>query len=251
MSQIVIETDAIKKAILYFFAIVGVLAIVSMMVMGTVNHFSIQPAQPAVVPVAAAATVSVPAVTSPVQQYPYVTQFTVLSTTVANGFYEAVATSGQIFNLPNFNAWNSLWPQSTYTATITGAEENGALNVGTINRLSIPVSAYTGGIYTSQYPFVIEFTVLSTTVINGNYEVLTTDGRVLYMTDVDSWNSMYPHDIYSGTIVGLEPNGAYDIVAVNLISSAYYYQRGVYSRGAYSPFNYAPFDHSPVYHPPA
>jgi hypothetical protein len=252
MSQIVIETDTIKKAILYFFAVVGVLAIVIMIVMGAVNHFSIQQAQQTIVPVVVSATASAPTVASPTQKYPYVTEFTVLSTTVGNGFYEAVATSGQLFNLPDFNSWNSLWPQNTYTATITGAEANGALDVGTINRLSLPVtvSGLTGGVQTSQYPYVIEFTVLSTTVVNGNYEVLTTDGRILYFTDFNTWNSMSPRDTYTGTIIGVETNGAYDIGTVNLISSAFYSQRGGYPRGAYSSVYNPPVYHPPVYHPP-
>ena len=247
MSQIVIDTDAIKKAILYFFAVVGVLAIVSIIVMGAVNHYSIQQAQPAIVPVSASATASTPTVASPAQQYPYVTEFTVLSTTVANGHYEAIATSGQIFNLPDFNSWNSLWPRNTYTATIIGAEADGTLDVGTVNRLSSPVtiSALTGGVQTLQYPYVIEFTVLSTTVVNGNYEVLATDGRILYFTDIDTWWSLYPRNTYTGTVIGEEVNGAYDIGTVNLISTAFYYQRGVYLRGADSLYY-----HSPVYNPP-
>ena len=252
MSQIVIESDAIKKATLYFFAIVGVLAIVIMIVTGAVNHYSIQQAQQTSVPVVASATAPAPTVASPTQKYPYVTEFTVLSTTVGNGFYEAVATSGQIFNLPDFNSWNSLWPQNTYTATITGAEADGALDVGTVNRLSLPVtvSGLTGGVQTSQYPYVIEFTVLSTTVVNGNYEVLTTDGRILYFTDFNTWNSMYPRDTYTGTIIGIEPNGVYDIGTVNLISSVFSYQRGVYLQGAYTPVYHPPVYHPPVYHPP-
>ena len=250
MSQIVIDTDAIKKAILYFFVIVGVLAIVSMMVIGIVNHFSIQPAQPATDPVAAPGTASAPAVTLPAQQYPYVTEFTVLSTTVANGFYEAVATSGQIFNLPNFNTWNSLWPQHTYTATITGAEANGALDVGTVNRLSAPIFALTGGVQTSQNPYVIEFTVLSTTIVNGNYEVLTTDGRILYFTDFTPWNSMYPRETYTGTVIGIEANGAYDIGTVNLIAPAFSSYRGFYPRDMHFVYDYYPGYRPPIHPSP-
>jgi hypothetical protein len=252
MSQIVIETGAIKKAILYFFAIVGVLAIVSIIVMGAVNLYNIPHAQQTIVPVSASPTASAPTVTSPAQQYPYVTEFTVLSTTVANGHYEAISTSGQIFNLPDFNSWNSLWPRNTYTATITGTEADGMLDVGTVNRLSssVTVSALTGGIQTSLSPSVIEFTVLSTTVMNGNYEVLTTDGRILYFTDFDTWNNLYPRNTYTGTVVGEEANGAYDIGTVNLISTAFYYQRGVYLRDSSSLFYHSPDYNPPVYHPP-
>jgi hypothetical protein len=252
MSQIVIDTDAIKKAILYFFAVVGVLAIVSIIVMGAVNHYSIQQAQQTIVPVSAPATALTPTVASPIQQYPYVIEFTVLSTTVANGHYEAIATSGQIFNLPDFNSWNSLWPRNTYTATVIGAEADGTLNVGTVNRLSSPVtvSALTGGVQTLQYPYVIEFTVLSTTVVNGNYAVLATDGRILYFTDFNTWNNLYPRNTYTGTVIGIETNGAYDIGTVNLISTAFYYQRGVYLRGGDSLFYHSPVYNPPIYNPP-
>lgn len=255
MSQIVIDTDAIKKAILYFFAVVGVVAMVSIIVMGAMNHYSIQPAQPATVPVSTPAPVSTPTVASPAQQYPYVTEFTVLSTTVANGHYEAIATSGQIFNIPDFNSWNSLWPRNTYTATVTGTEADGTLDVSTINRLSSSVSALSGGVQTLQYPYVIEFTVLSTTVVNGNYEVLATDGRILYFTDFSTWNNLYPRYTYTGTVIGIEANGAYDIDTVNLVSTAFYYQRGVYLQGddywfSRSPVYRPPVNHPWVYHPP-
>jgi hypothetical protein len=252
MSQIVIDTDAIKKAILYFFAVVGVLAIVSIIVMGAVNHYSIQEEQPAIAPVITSATASAPTVASPAQQYPHVTEFTVLSTTVANGHYEAIATSGQIFNLPDFNSWNSMWPRNTYTATITGAEADGTLDVGTVNRLSSPVSvsALTGGVQTLQYPYVIEFTVLSTTVVNGNYEVLATDGRILYFPDFSTWSNLYPRYTYTGTVIGIETNGAYDIGTVNLISTAFYFQRGIYLRGDDYPFYRSPVYNPPVYRPP-
>jgi hypothetical protein len=245
MSQIVIDTDAIKKAVLYFFAVVGVVAMVSIIVMGAMNHYSIQPAQPATVAVSTPAPVSSPTVVSPAQQYPYVTEFTVLSTTVANGHYEAIATSGQIFNIPDFNSWNSLWPRNTYTATVIGTEADGTLDVGTINRLSSSVSALSGGVQTLQYPYVIEFTVLSTTVVNGNYEVLATDGRILYFTDFSTWNNLYPRYTYTGTVIGIEANGAYDIGTVNLVSTAFYYQRGIYL-GSDDSWYYR----SPVYNPP-
>jgi hypothetical protein len=245
MSQIVIETDAIKKAILYFFAIAGVLAIVGMIVLGVAGHFSSQQAQLTIVPAAAPATVPAPTVAQ--TTYPTTIEFNVLSTTVANGHYSAYTTAGQTLYMPDFNTWNSLWPQNTYTATITGAETNGALDVGTVNRVSLPatVPVLTGGVQTSQYPYVIEFTVLSTTVVNGNYEVVTTAGQILYLSDFNTWNSLIQQNTYTATITGLESNGAYDIGTVNLISPVFYYQRRVYSQDAHYQF-----DHSSVYHSP-
>ncbi|MGA2161770.1 MAG: hypothetical protein ABSG28_06200 [Methanoregula sp.] len=246
MSQIVIETDAIKKATLYFFAIAGMLAIGGMIVMGAVDHFSSQQSQQTIVPVAAPVTAPAPTVAQ--TTYPSTIEFTVLSTTGANGHYSVFTTTGQTLYMPDFNTWNSLWPQNTYTATITGVEANGALDVGTVNRVSLPitVSALTGGVQASQYPYVIEFTVLSTSVVNNNYEVLTTAGQMLYLSDFNTWNSLLQQNTYTATITGLESNGAYDIGTVNLISPVFYYQRGVYPRGAPSQF-----DHSPVYHAPA
>jgi len=252
MSQLVVETDAIKKGALYFFGIVGVLAIVSMIITGAVSHFSTQQAQTTVPAAASSATASASTSASTTQQYPYVIEFTVLSTTAANGYYEAVATSGQIFKLPDFSSWNSLWPQDTYTATIIGTEADGVLDVGTINRLSVPItfSALTGGVQTSQYYAVIEFTVLSTTLVNGNYEVLTTDGRILYLADYNSWRGMVPREAYSGTVIGREANGVYDIGTVNLISTANYYQRVVYLGDVHSPVYNPPVYNPPVNHPP-
>ena len=139
-----------------------------------------------------------------------------------------------------------MWPQHTYTATITGAEANGALDVGTVNRLSAPIFALTGGVQTSQNPYVIEFTVLSTTIVNGNYEVLTTDGRILYFTDFDTWNNLYPRNTYPGTVVGEEANGAYDIGTVNLIAPAFSSYRGFYPRDAHFVYDYYPGYHPPI-----
>jgi hypothetical protein len=154
--------------------------------------------------------------------------------------------------MPDFTTWNSLWPQNTYTATITGAETNGALDVGTVNRVSLPVNvpALTGGVQTSQYSNIIEFTVLSTSIVNGQYEVLTTAGQILYVPYFNTWNSLVPQNTYTATITGLESNGAYDIGSINLISPLIYYQRGVYSQGARYQFDRSSVYHSPVYHSP-
>jgi hypothetical protein len=255
MSQIVIDTDAIKKAVLYFFALVGVLAVAGIIVLGVTNHYSIQPVQQTIVPASTPETVIPPPVTSPAQHYPYVTEFTVVSTTVANGHYQALATSGQTFNIPDFTTWNSLWPRNTYTATITGTEADGSLDVTTINRLSSTISPVTGGVQALQYPYVIEFTVLSTTIVNGNYAVLATDGKTLYFTDFSTWDTLHPRYTYTGTVIGVESNGAYDIGTVNLVSTALYYQRGVYLFNddywySRSPVYRPPVNDPPVYHPP-
>ncbi|MEN6396652.1 MAG: hypothetical protein ABFC78_09240 [Methanoregula sp.] len=143
MSQLIIETDTIKKAILYIFAIVGVLAIISMMVMGMVDRYC-PPTQQAVIPAAEPVTPSAPTIVPtvvPTSAYPMVIEFTVLSTTVANGHYTVYTTLGQTLYMRDYYSWNSLWPRSTYTATITGMEANGALDVSTVNLISIPYNS--------------------------------------------------------------------------------------------------------------
>lgn len=107
-----------------------------MIVMGVVDHYSQQQVQQTVVPVSAPVTAPAPAVVPTSAAYPAIIDFTVLSTTVANGHYSVYTTTGQTIYMPDFYSWNSLWPQNTYTATITGAETNGALDVGTINLVS-------------------------------------------------------------------------------------------------------------------
>jgi hypothetical protein len=137
MSQIVIETDTIKKAVFCFFAIVGITIIGCMVGMSIFNHYINQQAQQTVVPVAVPATVPAPTVV-PTSAYPTIIEFTVLSTTIANGHYTVYTTTGQTLYMPDFNSWNALLPQNSYAATITGAESNGALDVGSVNIVSTP-----------------------------------------------------------------------------------------------------------------
>ncbi|MEN6396229.1 MAG: hypothetical protein ABFC78_07085 [Methanoregula sp.] len=141
MSRLIIETDTIKKGVLYIFAIVGVLAITGMIVTVAVDHYSEQRAHHTVVPASASsATAPAPTVVPtviPASVYPAIIEFTVLSTTVANGHYSVYTTAGQTLYMPDFHSWNSLLPRNTYAATITGAETNGALDVLTLNSLSL------------------------------------------------------------------------------------------------------------------
>jgi len=254
MSQIVIDTDTIKKAVLYFFAIVGVVAVIALLAAGAMNYFPVQQVQTPVAPAETPAATPAPGIAPAVQNFPYVVEFTVLSTTVANGRYQVRTTSGQVFNLPDYTSWNSLWPRNTYTATVTGAEPDGSLDIGAVNRLASPVAVYgsAGG------SPVISFTVLSTTIINGNNEILTTDGRILYTTDYSTWGAMYPGDTYTATVIGVEANGALDIASATLVSTAYYYPRGVYLRYGYPAYlqdgyyyhGYTPPHDYPPHNPP-
>ena len=72
----------------------------------------------------------------------------------------------------------------------------------------------------SPYPYVLTFTVLSTTTSNGAYEVFTTTGQHLYLQDYYTWNGMYPRDTYTGTITG-QNGAAFTIVDVHLMSRYY------------------------------
>jgi hypothetical protein len=148
MSQLVIETDSVKKGVLYFFAIAGIAIIGCLIGMSVVDHYISLQAEQTVAPVAAASVAaSTPAVALPAQQYPYVIEFTVLSTTIANGHYTVFTTAGQTLYMPDFSSWNSCYPQNTYSATITGTEVNGALDASAVNliyRIYYPPVSYPG-----------------------------------------------------------------------------------------------------------
>ncbi len=157
MSQIIIETDTIKKAIFCIFAVVGLMAIIGVAAIGIADRFCKQNTEelkvvPVNEPVATAAPTAAPVV-QPASAYPTVMQFTVLSTTVANGHYTAFTTLGQMLYLPDYYSWNALWPRSTYVATITGVEANGAFDVSTINLVSTPYDfpVYFHDPYTNTY----------------------------------------------------------------------------------------------------
>jgi len=153
MSQLVIETDWIKKGVLYFFAIAGIAIVGCWIGMGLVDHYISEEVRQAVAsastpetaPVTVSGTASSTTVALPVQQFPYVIEFTVLSTTIANGHYTVFTTAGQTLYMPDFSSWNSCYPQNTYSATITGVEGNGALDAGAINliyRIYYPPAMY-------------------------------------------------------------------------------------------------------------
>jgi hypothetical protein len=141
MSQVVVETDTIKKTVLYFFAIAGIAIIGAMIGMSIVDHYIQQQVQPTIVTGAAPATAPAPTVVPivvPASVYPTVIEFTVLSTTVAYGHYSVYTTTGQTLYLSDFYSWNSLLPRNTYTATVIGTEANGALDVSMIHLISAP-----------------------------------------------------------------------------------------------------------------
>jgi hypothetical protein len=115
--------------------------------MNIVDHYSNLQAQQTVAPVVATPA---PAPTVAQTMYPTVIEFTVLSTTVTNGHYTVYTTTGQTLYMPDFYSWNSMLPQNTYTATITGAEANGALDASTVNLISLHYPTAIGQLYS--YP---------------------------------------------------------------------------------------------------
>lgn len=84
---------------------------------------------------------------------------------------------------------------------------------------------------TISYPSVLTFTVLSTTTSLGRYQVLTTNGNILYFNDYTTWNEMRPRSTYTATLVGTE-GSAYQVGTVVLISNPYDYYSGNYYYGS-------------------
>ncbi|MFZ0005076.1 MAG: hypothetical protein WCC86_04945 [Methanoregula sp.] len=201
MSQLVIETDTVKRGVLYFFAIVGIAIIGCWIGMGIVDHYISLEAQQAPAPVSAPVTApaTAPAAASalpvaPVaQQYPFVIEFTVLSTTVADGHYVVFTTAGQTLYMPDFSSWNSLYPQNTYTTTILGTEVNGALDASAANLMyhfnyppvsypfSYPVYYHYSGLY-------YRFDGLKSSQIPAT----TVSGQRVIEGIPPNWNRAYP-----------------------------------------------------------
>ena len=218
MSQLVIETDTIKKGVLYLFAIAGIAIIGGWIGMGFVNYCLDEAAELTTAPAVASSADSTPTLAAPVQQYPYTIEFTVLSTTAAYGHYQVETTTGSTIYVPDFATWNGLLLQDTYAATITGTEANGALDAGAVSRASATpavVSGFPGGLHTTPYPMTLGFTILSTAVNNGRYDVITTAGQILHIPDYSVWNAMWPQETYSATITGVEPDGSLDVGSIN------------------------------------
>lgn len=92
---------------------------------------------------------------------------------------------------------------------------------------------------TISYPSVLTFTVLSTTTSNGRYQVTTTSGNILYFADYATWNSMYPQNSYTATLIGTD-GVAYNVGSVVWKGSPYgYYQQRDYTYyDSEHPFNY-------------
>jgi len=125
MSQLVIETETIKKAGLYLFAILGIVIIGGLIGMSLVDHYILQKTQQSSVPAVTAVTAPAPTVVPtvvPTQSYPSVITYTVLSMTTSTGHYQILTTAGNILYCTNYYDWYSQQTQDTYTATVTGTD---------------------------------------------------------------------------------------------------------------------------------
>jgi hypothetical protein len=78
---------------------------------------------------------------------------------------------------------------------------------------------------------VITFTVLSCTVSNGQYQVITTDGRSVIFPDYDSWNNLIPQGVYIAD--STFANGNYYVKEANLLSYSNYHRPYVVGRDDY------------------
>ena len=151
MTQLTIDTDKIAKYILIIFAILGFIFVASYGMYAVAKIT--QPKQVQQVPVVQPTVIPTPTPV-PTPAYPPMLTFTVLSTTVSNGHYQAYTTTGQTLYFADFQTWNSLWPQDTYLATITGSDGN-AYDVSTVTLLNSYYDNYQQNQYSYQnYPYM-------------------------------------------------------------------------------------------------
>lgn len=129
MGQVTIDTDRIVHSIIKILAIIGLIAVL-LIGWGYVNENH--------------TSVSTPVVTTPTVatiSYPSVLTFTVLSTTTSNGRYQVTTTSGNILYFSDYQTWDSMYPQNSYTATLVGTDGVG-YNVGTVTWIGSPYGYY-------------------------------------------------------------------------------------------------------------
>jgi hypothetical protein len=105
MAEITIDSNKVFKAALMVIGVIALIAIVGggayLLGSHAISGTLLQPSTPA---------------------YPSVLTFTVLSTTTSTGHYQVLTTAGNILYMPDYTTWNMMYPQSTYTATITGSD---------------------------------------------------------------------------------------------------------------------------------
>jgi hypothetical protein len=82
----------------------------------SIANVPVAPAQPA----APVVTVVPTPMVTPFQ--PYVTTFTVVSTTLAYGRYQVLTYDGRTIDVPNAAIWNTIIPRGVYVATVTNTQ---------------------------------------------------------------------------------------------------------------------------------
>ena len=81
----------------------------------------------------------------------------------------------------------------------SGVQE-GIASVPTATPTPAPTSTPASVVSTAFVPYVTQFTVLSTTLTNGRYQIQTTDGRVLDTATYPEWQTIYPRYTYSAVV---------------------------------------------------
>ena len=224
MTQIIIETDDIKRALKW--VLIGMLIIGLVAATGVIAYtegrnsvLATQTRQQE--DIALPVTPSTPV---PAPAFPVTLTFTVLSTTMGNGIYQVTTTSGQTLIMSEFYTWNEMFPRGTYTATVTGMSGSSYI-IGSVTSL-VPLSAGNTNLQIPSmvalaYPSSISFTVLSTTNINGIYRVLTTAGQTFIVPDYSTWCGIDQQDSYTATVTGVYGNEYY-ITSVVPVSQRIY-----------------------------
>jgi hypothetical protein len=142
MSQITIDTERIKIVLLYALALIGCVFLVMFAAWSLSAHYGEpkQTVQPVVIQPAPTLT------PVPTPAYPSVLTFTVLSTTVSSGHYQAYTTTGQTLYFADYSTWDSLWPQYTYIGNVVGMDGS-AYVISSVIFMNGPQNSY------QQYPY--------------------------------------------------------------------------------------------------
>jgi len=87
----------------------------------------------------------------------------------------------------------------------TGVQE-GIASVPTPAPTPVPTPTPAPVVSTAFVPYITQFTVLSTDLLNGRYRITTTDGRILDTSTYAEWLDVAPQYTYSATVTGSQWN---------------------------------------------
>ena len=120
----------------------------------------------------------------------------------------------------------------------TGVQE-GIASVPTPAPTPVPTPTPAPVVSTAFVPYITQFTVLSTDLLNGRYRITTTDGRILDTSTYAEWLDVAPQYTYSATVTGSQWNEL-GVSNVYLIGQPVYpdsylgYSGNAYPSNAYS-----------------